>query len=376
MNFTIKKDLWEHLASTEKRVVMYGMGNGADKILQACEQKRITVSEFFASDGFVRGHSFHGKTVKSWGEIKELYGAENVIVLLSFGTSRPEVLENIERIAAETELYAPDVPAFGDGLFDRAFFEAHREEIERTYALLSDEESKMIFENVLQFKLTGDIKFLQNAVSDEEKTMHEMVQPESVKVAADLGAYNGDTARQLLESAEGNVQRIYAMEPDARNYRKLKAYAEGETRAEVIPVNAGAWSEKTVLYFDASGNRNASFGSNRSESLSDRPVKLKSIEADTLDHVLDGQAVDYIKYDVEGSEKEALLGSKETIEKNHPTLLVSLYHRNEDLFALPLLVKEQFPAYTGFYLRRFRGVPAWDLNLYVKKQKKRIFQKK
>ena len=49
----------------------------------------------------------------------------------------------------------------------------------------------MIFENVLQFKLTGDIKFLQNAVSDEEKTMHEMIQPESVKVAADLGAYNG-----------------------------------------------------------------------------------------------------------------------------------------------------------------------------------------
>ncbi|MBE6627738.1 MAG: FkbM family methyltransferase [Ruminococcaceae bacterium] len=367
MNFTIQKDLWEHLASTEKTVVMYGMGNGADKILRACEEKGITVSDFFASDGFVRGHSFHGKTVKSWSEIKELYGAEKVIVLLSFGSSRPEVLENIERIAAETELYAPDVPAFGDGLFDRAFFEAHLAEIERTYALLSDEESKMIFENVLQFKLTGDIRFLQNAVSDEEQTMREMVQPEGIKIAADLGAYNGDTARKLLESAEGNVQRIYAMEPDARNYRKLKAYAEEETRAEVIPVNAGAWSEKTILYFDDSGNRNASFGSNRSESLSDRPVKLKAVEADTLDNILDGEPVDYIKYDVEGSEKEALLGSKETIEKNHPTLLVSLYHRNEDLFALPLLVKDLFPEYQGFYLRRFAGVPAWDLNLYVKK---------
>ena len=197
--------------------------------------------------------------------------------------------------------------------------------------------------------------------------MREMVQPEGIKIAADLGAYNGDTARKLLESAEGNVQRIYAMEPDARNYRKLKAYAEEETRAEVIPVNAGAWSEKTILYFDDSGNRNASFGSNRSESLSDRPVKLKAVEADTLDNILDGEPVDYIKYDVEGSEKEALLGSKETIEKNHPTLLVSLYHRNEDLFALPLLVKDLFPEYQGFYLRRFAGVPAWDLNLYVKK---------
>ena len=164
MNFTIEKDLWEYLAATDKTIVMYGMGNGADKILAACEEKGVTVSDFFASDGFVRGHCFHGKTVKSWSEIKEIYGAEKVIVLLSFGSSRPEVLENILRIASEAELYAPDVPAFGDGLFDRAFFEAHRAEIEGAYALLSDEESKRIFENVLRFKLTGDIQFLLRAI--------------------------------------------------------------------------------------------------------------------------------------------------------------------------------------------------------------------
>ena len=367
MNFTIEKDLWEYLAATDKTIVMYGMGNGADKILAACEEKGVTVSDFFASDGFVRGHCFHGKTVKSWSEIKEIYGAEKVIVLLSFGSSRPEVLENILRIASEAELYAPDVPAFGDGLFDRAFFEAHRAEIEGAYALLSDEESKRIFENVLRFKLTGDIQFLLRAVSDEEEIFSHLVQPERITNAADLGAYNGDTARGLLERSEGKIQRIYAMEPDARNFRKLQAYAEIENRAEIIPCNVGAWSEKTTLYFDASGNRNASFGSNRSETLADRPVKLKSVEADTLDNVLNGDKVEYIKYDVEGSEKEALLGSRETILKCYPTLLVSLYHRNEDLFALPLLVKERFPAYTGFYLRRFEGVPAWDLNLYVKK---------
>ena len=28
-----------------------------------------------------------------------------------------------------------------------------------------------------------------------------------------------------------------------------------------------------------------------------------------------------------------------------------------------------FPGYHGFYLRRFGGVPAWDLNLYVRKEK-------
>ena len=67
----VKQDLWGYLADTEKTVVLYGMGNGADKILAVCEQKNITVSDFFASDGFVRGHLFHGKPVLSWSEVKE-----------------------------------------------------------------------------------------------------------------------------------------------------------------------------------------------------------------------------------------------------------------------------------------------------------------
>ena len=102
--------------------------------------------------------------------------------------------------------------------------------------------------------------------------------------------------------------------------------------------------------------------------LSDHPVKWKELEAKPLDDVLADDRVDYIKYDVEGAEREAILGSIGTIARDHPTLLVSLYHRNEDLFDLPLLLHTQFPNYQGYYLRRKRGIPAWDLNLYVRKE--------
>ena len=366
MEFSCHQDLWEYLAATDKSIVMYGMGNGADKILCACAQKGIAVSDFFASDGFVRGHQFHGKQVLTWSEIKERYGAENLIVLLSFGTSRPEVLENIERIAQEAELYAPDVPAFGDGLFDRCFFEANIDRLALANHLLSDDESKRIFENVVKFKLSGDIGYLKNAESDPVEMMEQLVCPASLSATADLGAYNGDTVRELLASANGAIQTIYAMEPDARNYRKLEAYAQEENRARIIPINAGAWSEDSELSFDASGNRNASFGANRSATLADRPVKLKTIAARSLDSVLNGAKVDYIKYDVEGAEREALIGSTQTILAHHPTLMVSLYHRNEDIFDLPILIHEHFPQYKKFYLRRLKGVPAWDLNLYCK----------
>jgi len=87
----------------------------------------------------------------------------------------------------------------------------------------------------------------------------------------------------------------------------------------------------------------------------------------TLDSILDGARVDYIKYDVEGSEYEALCGSIETIKRHQPDLLVSLYHRNEDIFRLPIFVHSLLKEHK-LYLRRFPYVPAWDLNLYAVKK--------
>lgn len=365
-----KQDLWEYLKQANKTVVLYGMGNGADKILQACAQKGVAVSDVFASDGFVRGHAFHGMQVKTWSEIKALYGVQNVIVLLCFGTSRPEVLENILRIRAEAELYAPDVPVFGDGLFDRAFCEAHREELAQARALLSDEASKTVFDCILNFKLTGELSHLLTAQTDEDVLMQTMVRPQEINCAVDLGAYNGDSVRALLDAKGSTVRVVYAAEPDRRNFQKLAAYAEAEQRAEVYPIHAGAWSEQAVLCFDAEGNRNATLAQNRSEVLRERDTRLREVAVDTVDHMVKDAWVDYIKYDVEGSEREAVLGSVETVKRCEPRLMVSLYHRNEDLFALPLLLHRLFPNYRGFYLRRRCGVPAWDINLYVEKEPK------
>ena len=79
--------------------------------------------------------------------------------------------------------------------------------------------------------------------------------------------------------------------------------------------------------------------------------------------MLGGRAVDYIKYDVEGAEAEALSGSMETVARWRPTLLVSLYHRSEDLFARPLRVLTIRPDYR-IYLRHHPYIPEWDTNYY------------
>ncbi|MBQ7379002.1 MAG: FkbM family methyltransferase [Clostridia bacterium] len=363
MPYSAYPDLWKYLKNTNKHIVMYGMGNGADKILAVAESKGITVEDFFASDGFVRGHSFHGKRVLSYTEAKEKYGADRMIVLLSFASSLPDVMQNILRIASECELYAPDVPVFGDNLFDAAFYFAHKAKFDAARALLADEESVRVFDHIISYKLTGDLKFLVQIENDPEESFSQILPSHTFRTALDLGAYNGDSARALAPYASA-LQTLYALEPDARNYRKLCAYAQVETRFSLIPLPFAAWNENTTLYFDASGNRNAGAAQNTSSVLLPRAGKVKEVEARTVDSVLEGKACDYIKFDVEGSEAEALMGCKQTIAEHAPALLVSCYHRSEDLYALPLLVRSLNPDYR-LYLRRFRYFPAWDINLYA-----------
>lgn len=356
MNLSVKTDLWQYLSQTDKPILLYGMGNGADKILRVCESYGIEISDFFASDGFVRGHSFHSKVVLSYSEAKEKYG--HFIVLLSFASALPDVLANIRRIAAENELYAPDVPVFGDNLFNLDFFRTHEKELGETYSLLADDLSRKTFINVIQYKLTGNISYLDACEADEEAVMRELIVPEEITEYADLGAYNGDTVRRLSSLAP-KLRRVIAFEPDRRNFRKLSEYAEGVSESlSVTPLQLAAWSHRETLLMDASGNRNA--------NLADAAKAKKTVEvmADSLDNQLGDLRPDYVKYDVEGSEKEAILGSKKTIQSYRPKLLVSLYHRSEDLFALPLLLKELTPDY-DFYLRKLPYIPAWDLNLYA-----------
>ena len=54
-------DLITRLKTADKPIVLYGMGNGADKIIDMLCQEDIKVSGVFASDGFVRQKLFRVK---------------------------------------------------------------------------------------------------------------------------------------------------------------------------------------------------------------------------------------------------------------------------------------------------------------------------
>ncbi len=346
-----KSDLWQYLKQDTRPIMIYGMGDGAEKIMRVLESIGRSVSEVFASDEFVRGHSFKGFKVQKFSEILEKYN--DFVILVAFASQGAPVIDAICKLDEKYELYAPDVPVYGTNLFDMEFLNRNIDAINKVYELMEDDKSKLVFANNINFKLSGKIKYLMEIHSDKDEVYNEILKVNHDEKYVDLGAYNGDTIRELLSYTQNNYSEITAFEPDKRNFRKLSTYAEQEELRNINCHNIGAWSHEEILIFDNKGGRNSVLSQ----------TKGKEIPVNSVDNILNGEPATYIKYDVEGSEYEAILGAEKTIKMHFPKLNVALYHRSEDIFKLPLMLHEINPNYK-MYLRQHPYIPAWDTNLY------------
>lgn len=356
-----EKNLWRRLEDTPLPIVMYGMGNGADKILDVLSEKGIAVSDFFASDGFVRGHSFHEKRVLTLAEIEEKY--KNFLILLAFGSSLEPVMAEIYRLSERYALLAPDVPVCGGELFDADFYLSHAPECESVRTLLADEKSKAVFDDVLSYKLSGDISYLRLADTPKHEAMTSLLSG-SYTAYADLGAYKGDTVTETLTYFP-SVHKIAAFEPSPKIFAKLRGCLSRLDSVETSAFPLCAWNRHEIKSLTDGAGRNTSLSGVSGVTKTKSGAKIHECECDTLDARVpfSGEKL-LIKYDVEGAEREALLGSVCTMQNNSTELIVSLYHKSRDLFELPMLIHELLPKHR-MYLRKHPYIPAWDVNLYV-----------
>jgi hypothetical protein len=87
------------------------------------------------------------------------------------------------------------------------------------------------------------------------------------------------------------------------------------------------------------------------------------VESVPLDLLLADEQPTYIKMDIEGAEYRALLGCRQVIAKHLPILAICLYHRQEDLWSIPLLVRSISDQYSLF-LRRYSD-ECWEQVCYA-----------
>ena len=201
-------DIWTSLRNERLPILIYGMGNGADKIINVFNEYGIEYQDVFASDGFVRCHSYREKTVLSYSQACEKYGNEFVIVV-SFGSKLPDVIERIYSLESKHKVSCPDVPVCNGALFNEEFFDLHEKELFFARSLLSDEKSVEVFDNIVRFKLTGKPCYLRKTASCEND-VDSILNLDKYRSYADLGAYNGDTIKKYTKLCP-NINKIYAL---------------------------------------------------------------------------------------------------------------------------------------------------------------------
>jgi FkbM family methyltransferase len=166
--------------------------------------------------------------------------------------------------------------------------------------------------------------------------------PEAGDWIIDGGACFGDTAVFFAHSA-GPQGRVFAFEPlpghidiIARNIDQNGL----EDRVFIVPNGIGEQTNRVqAIAPELEGIRNPGF------SLA---TVTESVPVISIDDFLESQGIDrfdFLKLDIEGLELAALKGAARSIERYRPRLAISLYHKLQDFYEIPLYLKSMFPCY-------------------------------
>ncbi len=348
MLFEIEKDsVWTKLKNTKKPIVVYGTGNGADKVFDAFSDYGIKPYGVTASSGFVRERYFRGYKVQPLSFFEETAG--DFIVAVAFGSSLPEVIGNIKMISEKHKTLVPCVPVKGNEIFNEQYLQKHIDEINKAYSVLADEKSKSVFSSYINFQYSGKLDYLFSCETEENEVFENIIKFNDNETYVDIGAYRGDTIEKFLKNTNRKYKSIIAAEPDKKTFIKLRKFCEklNNTKLVNMPVTD---TDKNVLFSSAAG-RQSSIGAGEIR------------EALCLGSLCDDETPTYIKIDAEGEELEILTGGTELLEKCTPKLNIAAYHKNEDIFKIPIIINGISGKYK-IYLRHHPYIPAWDTDYY------------
>jgi len=344
-----KSDVWQFLSGCSRPLALYGTGDGADKIMAVLTAYGLSPAAVFVSDERLRSKYFAGHQLIPISSLSE---EKEYVLLLAFGTEEPELIARLQQLAGRQLLLAPDVPIAGEVLFTADFVREHAGELRQAYDIWADEDSRRVFAALCNFKLSGKLNYLSDAWSFGASPPWLLSREESF---LDVGAYRGDSVAEFLAATGGDFKRIWAWEPQPAAFRHLAAFLRTLPEEKASAWQLAAWDKPAVLFLSNERGRGSRVGC--------RPTG-RFVAAQKIDDMLGGSSVTYMKLDVEGAEARVLAGAAGLLAACSPKLKIAAYHRGDDLFTLPLLLKKLNPGYR-LYLRQSPAIPAWEVYIYA-----------
>lgn len=298
------------------KVIVYGAGLYGEYIIRFLHAENIKVEFIIDIDVNKEGMYLDGVLVcnpKRLPDMQEKYLA--VIATYAFVFQKESILATLNKKGIFEYIYPFDSPY---GLPDynhewSSFFIKNKSTIAQIYDLLADEKSKDVyFEYVKAF--VCNCNYEGKTERNSEKYL-ECYKPLKEEVFLNIGSCIGDTIFYFIENRNEIFRKIYAVEGDEVFFSKL------QKNIRILPNEIYNKIETKNIFLN---------GKN-----------IEGFEDATL-----------INMDIEGVEKEVVLGLKDTIQNNRPVLAICAYHRVVDIIKLPQIITDMVDNY-DFLFRKY-----------------------
>ena len=347
--------MFDELAAPHGRsLVIFGAGGLGRKVLSGLRQVGIEPLAFADNNSRLWGSTIEGVEVFPPREAAARFAtsAAFVIAIWSPGADRSITLfrQQLQSLGCRTILsFVPLFRKHPDIFLPHGRIDVPRKAfaavglIRDAFGRLADDTSRQEFLIQLKWLLSTDFGPLPAANRYEQYFQLDLFSQVHDEVFVDCGAFDGDTILAVRRHYGDRFAQIVALEPEPENYRKLENYlasVPADVAARVKPLQVATAAARGHIRFKSSGlvSRAAVDGD-------------LLVECVSLDELLADEAPTFIKMDIEGAEPDALAGGAGTIRRRTPILAVCVYHRQEHLWEIPLLIDGICGGYR-FFLRR------------------------
>ncbi len=275
--------------------------------------------------------------------------------------SRTSVLTSVLALAAALALSVPEsrfaiLIAIGrnycplDSVWSvstaRAARVERRKQLERSARVVREDGDYVLWEIEGQrFWMPAGSRVLPGMLAEQQSEVYDsagqVVRPGDVVLdcGANVGLYTLDAVRR-------GASLVVAIEPALDNVECLRRNLASYVAAGRVVIRPeGVWDKDDVLPLSVQPSNTASY----SVALKHRGAKPgPNVQLTTIDEIvrdLKLERVDYIKMDIEGAERAALVGATGTIRRFHPRLTISMEYRYDDPKVIPKMVLSLWSGY-------------------------------
>jgi len=320
----------------QSEVYIFGAGTNGELCLKTCHEHGVAVKGIL--DNYSSRPNLNGAAVLRPGQADK-----DISVVVTSPTACMDIMNQLDWLGFS------DVMNLSQFKHDlgiepewRRDLRENRDSYKWLRERLGDDESRRVFDAVVKFRETLETSYLAGVQTDlsEQWFDPEFFTP-GPHVFVDGGAYDGDTALEFIRRCPEYLQ-LHLFEPSHELAEQAKKKFSDNEYVRIFGSGLSDVLESCRL-------QNAGLPSG---SISE---KGESAHLVPLDSVFFLPAPTFIKLDVEGSEKKAILGAEQTIRKHRPMLAIAVYHRPEDLWEIPLILstlqdyKFYLRHYTQFY---------------------------